>query len=300
MDHLDGILALDPSDKAASMSIYSMKGSQDVQKVLLDAYAKVFSKNNLVTVLMPGTQQIEQELLSMCANLLSGGREGVVTNITSGGTESIFCAINAARQWARETKPHIKEPEFVVPYSAHATLGKAGHYLDVKIKRVPVGADYRADIEAIKGALSENTIGLYASAPNWPYGTYDRVEEFGQVALEHDLWLHGRLCGRVHGAIRVQAWLRYSGVGFLRTGRYVDLCRPAQICLCDEARLGCGLEGPVPAEIPLRRNFRLADHGLFVARIRGVAFCRSGGCGLGGNAFPGGGRIPRLHTADHG
>jgi len=192
--HMDDLLAKDPKDKFASMSIYSMKGSAEVQSILLDAFAKVFSKNNLVTVLMPGTQQIEDELLSMCANLLSGGKEGVVTNITSGGTESIFCAINAARQWARETKPHIKEPEFVVPYSAHATLGKAGHYLDVKIKRVPVGADYRADIEAIKGAITENTIGLYASAPNWPYGTYDRVEEFGQVALEHDLWLHVDAC----------------------------------------------------------------------------------------------------------
>lgn len=192
--HMDELLAMDPADKYARMSIYSMKGSQDVQDVLLQAFSRVFWKNNLVAIMMPGTQQIEDELLSMCANLLSGGTKGVVTNITSGGTESIFCAIHAAREWARERKPHITKPEFVVPFSAHATLGKAGQYLDVKITRVPVGADFRADISQIKAAIGPNTIGLYASAPNWPYGTYDRVSEFGRVAEERDLWLHVDAC----------------------------------------------------------------------------------------------------------
>ena len=192
--HMDEILKQDPDAKHAAMSIYSMKGSQAVQDVLLQAFGRVFAKNNLVSIMMPGTQQIEDELLSMCANILSGGTKGVVTNITSGGTESIFCALHAAREWAKETKPHITEPEFVVPYSAHATLSKGAHYLGIKITRVPVGDDFRADIEKIKAAIGPNTIGLYASAPNWPYGTYDRVAEFGEVALAHDLWLHVDAC----------------------------------------------------------------------------------------------------------
>jgi len=191
---LDDAVAKDPESRFARMAIYSMKGSDAVQDVLLEAFGKVFHKNNLVAAMLPGMLEIEQELLSMATRLLSGGVEGPVVNFTSGGTESIFCAIHAARQWARETKPHIKTPEFVVPYSAHATLGKAGRYLDVKIVRVPVGADYRADIEAIKAQIGPNTIGLYASAPNWPYGTYDRVREFGEVALERDLWLHVDAC----------------------------------------------------------------------------------------------------------
>ncbi|MBW7836505.1 MAG: aminotransferase class V-fold PLP-dependent enzyme [Sphingomonadales bacterium] len=191
---LKEILAKDPEEKFAAMATYCHKGSQDVQDVLLQAFSKVFQKNNLITVMMPGQKQIEEELLSMCANLLSGGVEGVVANISSGGTESIFSGVHAAREWAREKKPHIIEPEFIAPYSGHATLNKAGHYLGIKIKRVPVGKDFRGDIAAIRKAIGPNTIGLYASAPNWPYGTYDPIREFGQLALEHDLWLHVDAC----------------------------------------------------------------------------------------------------------
>jgi len=193
-ERVQAFAAKDPESRNARMAIYSMKGSDAAQKVLLDAHGRVFHKNNLTVAMLPGMLEMEQELLSMAANLLSGGSDDTVANFTSGGTESIFCGIHAARQWARETKPHISAPEIVAPYSAHATLDKAGHYLDVKIVRVPVGADFRADIERIKAAIGPNTIGLYASAPNWPYGTYDRVREFGAVALEQDLWLHVDAC----------------------------------------------------------------------------------------------------------
>jgi len=95
---LKEILAKDPEEKYAAMATYCHKGSQEVQEVLLQAFSKVFQKNNLIAVLMPGQRQIEDELLSMCANVLSGGVEGVVANISSGGTESIFSGVHAARE----------------------------------------------------------------------------------------------------------------------------------------------------------------------------------------------------------
>ncbi len=192
--HIDQMIAKDPPERSGLMSIYCNRGLDEGHEVMLDAFSKVYKKNNLVTVLMPGMKQIEEELLSMCANLLSGGEKGIVANITAGGSESIFCAINTAREWARATRPEVSAPEFVTPYSAHAALNKAGHYLDVKIKRVPVGADYRSDMKAIKAAIGPNTIGLYASAPNWPYGTYDHISEFGKLALQDNLWLHVDAC----------------------------------------------------------------------------------------------------------
>ncbi len=192
--HIDQMIEKDPPERSGLMSIYCNRGVDEGHEVMLEAFSKVYKKNNLVTALMPGMKQIEEELLSMCANLLSGGADGIVANITAGGSESIFCAINTAREWAKTTKPQIAAPEFVTPYSAHAALNKAGHYLGVKIKRVPVGVDYRSDMEAIKAAIGPNTIGLYASAPNWPYGTYDHISEFGKLALHHDLWLHVDAC----------------------------------------------------------------------------------------------------------
>ena len=59
-----------------------------------------------------------------------GGRlvlrgEPIEVVFTSGGTESIFQSLLAARQWARATKPEITEPEFVAPQSAHPCVGFA-------------------------------------------------------------------------------------------------------------------------------------------------------------------------------
>ena len=184
----------DPPERSAVMSIYTNRGSNELHEVMIEAFSRVYQKNNLVSVLMPGMQQIEEELLSMSADLLSGGEKGIVANITSGGTDSIFCAIHAAREWARDTRPDITEPEFIAPFSAHATLNKAGHYLGVSIKRVPVAADFRPDIKALEAAIGPNTIGLYASAPNWPYGTYDRIGECARIARERELWLHVDAC----------------------------------------------------------------------------------------------------------
>lgn len=193
-EHIARMTEKDPPERSALMSIYTNKGSDEVQQVMLEAFAKVYPKNNLVAVMMPGMQQLEDELLSMCADLLSGGEQGIVANITSGGTESVFCAIHAAREWARENKPAVRMPEFIAPFSAHATLNKAGHYLGVRIERVPVASDYRSDMEAMRAAIGPNTIGIYASAPNWPYGTYDRIADCGRLAQEHNLWLHVDAC----------------------------------------------------------------------------------------------------------
>ena len=184
----------DPDPHFGHMSCYSMTGSDEVQRVIHDAYSRYFHKNALIRRYFPGYEQMEAEVLGMGASLLSGGAEGIVTVLTSGGTESIFCAVHAARQWAREHHPHIKEPELVAPYSLHPTFSKAGHYLGVKIRRVALGADYRADPGAMEAAIGPNTIALAGSAPCWPYGLIDPVVELAQVARKHDLWMHVDAC----------------------------------------------------------------------------------------------------------
>jgi glutamate/tyrosine decarboxylase-like PLP-dependent enzyme len=51
-----------------------------------------------------------------------------------------------------------------------------------------------ADVEAMQKAIGPNTIGIFASAPNWPYGQVDPITELGRVAQEKDLWLHVDAC----------------------------------------------------------------------------------------------------------
>ena len=48
----------------------------------------------------------------MTASMLHGDAN-VVGNVTSGGTESILCAVKAYRDRARQLYPHTKQPEMV-------------------------------------------------------------------------------------------------------------------------------------------------------------------------------------------
>jgi glutamate/tyrosine decarboxylase-like PLP-dependent enzyme len=136
---------------------------------------------------------MEREVLAIVAGLLHAP-EAAAGIFTSGGTESIFQAIYAAREWARATKPAIASPEFVAPHSAHPALDKAGHLLGIRVRRVPVGADYHADVDALAAAVGPNTIGLYASAPTYSLGMVDPVPEIGRLAARHGLWLHVDAC----------------------------------------------------------------------------------------------------------
>ena len=73
----------------------------DVLRIAMDAYAMFFSENMVVPEAFPGLARLETEVIDMAAQLLGGG-EAARGVMTSGGTESNFLAIKAAREWARE------------------------------------------------------------------------------------------------------------------------------------------------------------------------------------------------------
>lgn len=180
-------------DKVKGHWSIAFRASEDVQRIGQRAYQMFLSDNGIFSLYVPYIKNIEQELMDMCAGLFNAPSQAVA-NMTSGGSESIYCAIHAAREWAKAHKPHIQSPVFISPYSGHATLTKACHYLDVELVRTPLNKDLRPDLDAIRGAIDENTIGIYASAPCWPYGLIDPVEDMGEIAEQHDLWLHVDAC----------------------------------------------------------------------------------------------------------
>jgi sphinganine-1-phosphate aldolase len=184
----------DPTFGRGRMTAYCMMGSDDLQAAMREAYSVYFFQNALVRRFMPGMRQMEEQVRAISAGLLSGGKPGVQVKLTSGGSESVFCGIHAAREWAREHHPHISEPELIAPYSAHATITKACHYLGVKLTRVPVAADYRADVGAMAAAIGPHTIALAGSAPSWPYGKIDPIAEIAALARKRNLWMHVDAC----------------------------------------------------------------------------------------------------------
>lgn len=182
-----------PDLMSTIMSIGINYGSDELEEVRNQAHALFSHDNNMVVDLRPGCLRMEKELLATCARLLSGGRPEVVTTISSGGTESIFNGLHAGKIRARRLRGDGIRPKWVAGFCAHPALTKACHYLDIDLVRVP-DKGFRADVEAMADAIDDRTIGLYASAPNWPFGLYDDIPQLGRLALENDLWLHVDAC----------------------------------------------------------------------------------------------------------
>lgn len=162
-------------------------------ELLKAAHNRYFSENGLNPVAFRSLRRMEAEVVQMTATMLNAGAEAVGT-MTSGGTESILLAVKACRDRARKRKPWIRNPEIVAPRTLHVAFDKAGHYFGVKMRYAPVKADGTADVDAMRRLMGRNTIALAASAPQYPHGVVDPIEEIGAIALEKKLPFHVDAC----------------------------------------------------------------------------------------------------------
>jgi glutamate/tyrosine decarboxylase-like PLP-dependent enzyme len=162
----------------------------EAEEVIKRAFTLYLSENGLDPTVFPSALKLENDLVAMAIAHLRGGPEAV-GNFTSGGTESIILAVKAARDFARAERPGVVRPEIVLPATAHAAFQKACHYLDVVPVLAPVDAKtFKADVEAVRRAITPNTVLLVGSAVSYAHGVVDPIEELGRLALERDLLLH--------------------------------------------------------------------------------------------------------------
>jgi sphinganine-1-phosphate aldolase len=169
-------------------------GGEDVVTVTQKAYLDFYQENGLNLGAFPSLKKFDNEVVAMSAALMHGD-EHVVGNMTSGGTESILCAVKTAKTWAKKAKPEVKQPEIIVPVSAHPAFDKACDYFGIKLVHVKVhNDDKRADVAAMEQAINQNTIMIVGSAPAYPHGVIDPIEELAQVALKHGVLFHVDAC----------------------------------------------------------------------------------------------------------
>ena len=180
-------------DRARRHWSLAFRGPPDVQEIARRAYDLFLSDNGLFSMRTEYIGRIEREVIEMCLSLFHAPEDASGT-FTSGGSESNFTAIHAMREWGREHRPAARSPEIIVPFSAHPTFSKGAHYFGLKLVRVPLGPDLRADVAAMERAVNENTIGIAGSAPCWPYGLVDPIEALGELATRRGLWLHVDAC----------------------------------------------------------------------------------------------------------
>lgn len=159
---------------------------------LLKAYGIFLSANGLNPMAFKSLKKIESQVVKMTSSLLNGGPEttGVMT---SGGTESCLLAVKTYRDMGREVKG-IKKPEMILPETAHVAWDKGAEYFGVKVKRASLAHDLGVDVKCVKKLISRNTVMILGSAPEYPHGIIDPIQELGAAAFEKNIPLHVDAC----------------------------------------------------------------------------------------------------------
>lgn len=166
---------------------------EETKDFVREAHNMFMAVNGLNPTVFPSLRKFETEVVGMIADLLSGDEQTCGT-MTSGGTESIFMAMKTARSWAKEHKPGAKQPEVVLPVSAHPAFDKAAAYLNIKLVHTPLREDFRANVAEMEKAITPNTIMLVCSAPQYPQGVIDPVEDVAALAESKGLLCHVDSC----------------------------------------------------------------------------------------------------------
>jgi len=173
-------------------------GDKSHIEFLNEVYAINSQSNPLHADVWPSSSKYEAEVVSMAGTMLSAGTasgtdQEICGVVTSGGTESILLAMKAYRDWARDRKK-IAKPEMIIPTTAHAAFDKAAQYFNIRCIRIPVDEDYRADVEATAKAITRHTIVLVGSAPTFPHGIIDPIEELSELARQKGIGFHTDAC----------------------------------------------------------------------------------------------------------
>lgn len=167
-------------------------GGPSVHEVAEKAAALYLHENALNTKAFPSLGQIQSETVRWTADLLNGPAE-ISGFLTSGGTESILCAVLASRERG-EHERGITKPEIVLAESAHAAFHKGAHLFGLKVNKVKVKDDWTADVDAMADQINDNTVLVVGSAPQYPQGVVDPITDIAKLAMDAGANCHVDAC----------------------------------------------------------------------------------------------------------
>ncbi|AKG92182.1 tyrosine decarboxylase MnfA [Geoglobus ahangari] len=151
--------------------------------VALEAH-RMFVETNLGDPgIFVGTTELERKVIEMLGSLLNHPK--AAGYISSGGTEANIQGIRAARNLKR-----VKNPNIVIPKSAHFSFEKIGDILGVEIRRAALDESYRVDTAEVERMVDENTVAIVGIAGTTELGQVDDIEELGRIARDMNVFLH--------------------------------------------------------------------------------------------------------------
>ncbi|XP_003380598.1 putative RhoGEF domain protein [Trichinella spiralis] len=209
----------------------------NVELVSLNAeIMKLFCWSNpLHPDIFPGIRKMEAEIVRMVCNMFNGGNNACGT-VTSGGTESLLLACLAYRNRAYDRGN--KDPEIVVPVSAHGAFDKAAQMLRLRIRHVPLEAGtFKVDLDKMKQMITKSTC-MYGfstkgtSVLMYRNKLYQRYQYFCQPNWPGGIYATATVAGSRNGANSASCWatmLHFGIHGYvqctrkiIRTARYIE------------------------------------------------------------------------------
>ncbi len=162
----------------------SIMGSMctEPHRVARDAHA-LFAETNLGDPEhFPGTARLEAEVMDDIRGLLNaparaGGR------FLTGGTEANLYAMYVAREKTGKT-------EVILPEHAHFSFEKAAKLLGMRLKWIPSGPDYRADVDRMAKAISKRTALVVGVAGSTELGKVDAISRLARHCQKSKVLLH--------------------------------------------------------------------------------------------------------------
>ena len=188
---LDSFGVDDPNYKDAKTWSLVYYLNEEYTDFLQEAYGKFFSANGLNPTAFKSLKRMEKDVLQFTAELLHVNKDACGV-MTSCGTESCLLAVKTYRDLGRSKG--IKKPEMILPETAHVAWEKGSEYFGVKIRRAPLAENYGVNVDAVERLINKNTVMILGSAPEYPHGIIDPIEELGKVAEKHKVPLHVDAC----------------------------------------------------------------------------------------------------------
>lgn len=170
-------------------------GGRTHTKFINDVMAIFQWSNPLHSDIFGATRKMEAEIVSMVLHMFNGhllpDAGGVVT---SGGTESIMMALKTYRDWGRDTRG-IERPSVVAPITIHPAFDKGAEYFGIELIKVPVNpVTGQVDPKEMEKYVRYDTIAVAGSAPNFPHGVVDPIEEIAEMAYRLNIGCHVDCC----------------------------------------------------------------------------------------------------------
>ncbi|MFX1287112.1 MAG: tyrosine decarboxylase MfnA [Promethearchaeota archaeon] len=149
-----------------------------------EIYLKYISKNLGDPGLFLGTAALEDELISEIGDLF--GNKNIIGTFTTGGSEANLIAMRIARN----LRSDIKNPEIVVPISAHISFDKAADLLNLKLRKIKLLDNYEVDLNHFESLINKNTCAVVGVAGTTSLGLIDPIEEIGNFVEGKEIFFH--------------------------------------------------------------------------------------------------------------